>query len=92
MKTFDDMEPTSKSLNAYIYYENSSERLKNYKKKKKNNNGGITLMHISNTEPNKPSHYYGSITCADPDIFLRGGPTENALVLYDTLISGFQWV
>ena len=32
-------------------------------------------------------------TCADPDIFLRGGPTENALVLlYDTLISGFQWV
>ena len=31
--------------------------------------------------------------CADPDIFLRGGPTENALVLlYDTLISGFQWV
>ena len=30
---------------------------------------------------------------ADPDIFLRGGPTENALVLlYDTLISGFQWM
>ena len=30
---------------------------------------------------------------ADPDIFLGGGPTENALVLlYDTLISGFQWM
>ena len=35
------------------------------------------------------------IASADPDtcIFLRGGPTENALVLlYDTLISGFQWM
>ena len=33
---------------------------------------------------------------ADPDIFLGGGggfPTENARVLlYDTLISGFQWM
>ena len=29
----------------------------------------------------------------DPDNFLRGGPTENAIVLlYDTLISGFQWM
>ena len=44
---------------------------------------------------------YRCNSCADPDIFLGGGggggggggPTENALVLlYDTLISGFQWV
>ena len=34
-----------------------------------------------------------SWSSADPDIFLRGGPTENALVLlYDILISGFQWM
>ena len=29
--------------------------------------------------------YQYRIPCADPDIFVRGGPTENALVLlYDT--------
>ena len=37
------------------------------------------------------------LASADPDIFRGGGggggPTENALVLlYDTLISGFQWM
>ena len=41
----------------------------------------------------KIKEIYCTFTCADPVIFLRGGPTENALVLlYDTLISGFQWV